>query len=142
MIYHITPDGWEHPIAFGSRTLLCAKQNFSSGEGGVVTDLWYQEVSCVSYGRNFILEIDHKSLIAIFGSKKGIPMMGAACCSDGLYNYQHTTNRSIFIQCKSMQMLMIFHGFNWMKGIWKFTMLNQEFSMCLSWTVYLSPPLN
>ena len=30
------------------------------------------------YGRNFILETDHKSLTYIFGPKKGIPQMAAS----------------------------------------------------------------
>ena len=64
------------------------------------------------YGHKFILETDHKSLTAIYGLKKGIPLIGVARLQRWaiqLSPYQY--------ECKSMLMLMVFHSCHWMKDI-------------------------
>ncbi|XP_058796648.1 uncharacterized protein K02A2.6-like [Phymastichus coffea] len=78
-ISHIFPDGIERPIAFGSRLLTKAERNYAQidKEALALTFIvthFYQYL----YGRQFILETDHKPLIHIFGPKKGIPQMAAS----------------------------------------------------------------
>ena len=58
VLSHILPDGSEHPISFASRTLSASEKNYSQ--------------------RKFSLVTDHKPLLAILGSKKGIPPLAAA----------------------------------------------------------------
>ena len=79
VISHIMPDGKEHPIAFASRTLSSSEHNYSQIEKEALSLIYgIRKFHNYLYGRKFILETDHKPLTAIFSSKKGIPVMGAA----------------------------------------------------------------
>ena len=65
-----TLDIQKHPIAFASRTLSCAEQNYSQLEN----EAW-SLIYCITkfhvyqYDKKFNLETDHNPLIAIFGPK-------------------------------------------------------------------------
>jgi transposase InsO family protein len=79
VISHVTPDGQEHPIAFASQTLSKAQRNYSQVEKEALSLVFgVKKFHCYLYGRRFRLETDHKPLTAIFGSKKGVPVMAAA----------------------------------------------------------------
>lgn len=94
VISHITSDGQEHPIAFASRTLSKAEQNYSQIEKEALSLVYgISKFHCYLYGRKFILETDHKPLTVIFGQKKGVPVMAAArlqrwAIQLGAYSYE------------------------------------------------------
>ncbi|XP_018406502.1 PREDICTED: uncharacterized protein K02A2.6-like [Cyphomyrmex costatus] len=78
VVSHILPDGSDRPIAYASRVLSVAQRNYSQLDREALAlvfgvKAFHQYV----YGRNFILETDHKPLTYIFGPKKGIPQMAA-----------------------------------------------------------------
>lgn len=79
VISHVFPREVRRPIAFASKVLSRAEENYSQLDRealalvfGVKT--FHQYV----YGRKFLLETDHKPLVYIFGPKKGIPQMAAS----------------------------------------------------------------
>ena len=77
VISHVTSDGgWERLIAFASRELSSSERNYPQ----IALSLIYgiRKFNSYLYGQRFALEMDHKPLTAIFGSKKGIPAMIAA----------------------------------------------------------------
>lgn len=66
------------PLAYASRTLLKAEQNYSQIEKeGLALIFAVKKFHKFIFGRRFILQTDHKPLLAIFGSKKGIPVFTA-----------------------------------------------------------------
>uniref|UniRef100_A0A914Y739 RNA-directed DNA polymerase n=1 Tax=Panagrolaimus superbus TaxID=310955 RepID=A0A914Y739_9BILA len=76
VISHIYPDGKEKPIQFFSRALNPTQQRYSQTEkealaliAAVKTFHRYLE------GRKFTLLTDHKALLALFGKKKGKPVL-------------------------------------------------------------------
>ena len=79
VISHIMPDGKEHPIIFAFHTLSSSERNYSQIEKEALSLIYgIRKFHNYLYGQKFILETDHKPLTAIFGSKKGIPVMAAA----------------------------------------------------------------
>ncbi|XP_036319830.1 uncharacterized protein K02A2.6-like [Rhagoletis pomonella] len=64
-ICHIMPDSTERVIAHAACTLSSTEQKYSQIEEA----LFHRYI----FGRRFILWTDHKPLLSIFGSKKGIP---------------------------------------------------------------------
>lgn len=68
----------EHPIAFASRTLNKAETGYSMVDKEAL-GIFFGVVKFQQYliGRRFTIRTDHKPLVAIFGEKKGIPVMAA-----------------------------------------------------------------
>ena len=73
VLSHIMDDGQERPIAYASRTLTAAEKNYSQLEKealGVVFGV--QKFHNYLYGREFIIESDHRPLAFIFNGQKAI----------------------------------------------------------------------
>jgi hypothetical protein len=78
VLSHLYPDGTERPIAFASRTLTRTEQKYSQIDKEALAIVWavqkfYLYLKC----RRFTLITDHKPLVAIFGSKRGLPVLAA-----------------------------------------------------------------
>ncbi|KAL3122074.1 hypothetical protein niasHT_009367 [Heterodera trifolii] len=78
-ISHVFPDKSERVIEHASCTFNAAQQNYSQIEKEALGLVFaVQKFHRVLYGRKFTLLTDHKPLLAIFGSKKGIPIYAAS----------------------------------------------------------------
>ncbi|KAL6724111.1 hypothetical protein Aduo_019035 [Ancylostoma duodenale] len=74
VIPHRYPDESEKAIAHASHSLLPVEKNYSQIEReGLALIYAIQKIHKMLHGRKFTLLTDHKPLLAIFGSKKGIP---------------------------------------------------------------------
>ncbi|GFV09104.1 uncharacterized protein K02A2.6 [Trichonephila clavipes] len=73
---HVYPDGSERPIAFASRTLSGSKK-YSQIDKALSIVWAVRKFYLYLKGRRFTLITDHKPLIAIFGSKRGLPVLAA-----------------------------------------------------------------
>ncbi|XP_055522952.1 uncharacterized protein K02A2.6-like [Wyeomyia smithii] len=77
-IAHIFPDGTVRAICHVSRSLTAAESKYSQIEKeGLALIFAVTKFHRILFGRHFILETDHKPLLTIFGSKKGIPIYTA-----------------------------------------------------------------
>lgn len=97
VLLHVYPNGAERPNSFASRTLTKAEKNYETIYIEALEIYWgvrkfYQYL----LGTKFILELDHKPLLALFGEEKGIPLMAtgrlqrwALYLSGFIYMFQH-----------------------------------------------------
>ncbi|XP_055604793.1 uncharacterized protein K02A2.6-like [Uranotaenia lowii] len=77
-IAHRFPDGTIRAICHVSRSLTAAESNYSQIEKeGLALVFAVTRFHRMVFGRRFILETDHKLLLSIFGSRKGIPVYTA-----------------------------------------------------------------
>ena len=73
-ILHKMSDGKLKPVAHASRSLLPAERNYSQIEKEALAIIFaVTKFHRYIHGRSFILQTDHKPLISIYGSKKGLP---------------------------------------------------------------------
>lgn len=79
MISHLFTDGSEKAVAHAARALTKTEKNYSQIEKEALAIVFaVQKFHKMLYGRRFTLLTDHKPLLAIFGSKKGIPIYTAS----------------------------------------------------------------
>lgn len=78
-IFHTMENNEERPIAFASKTLNKAQSNYSTIDREALAIFFgVKKFQHYLIGRKFILQTDHKPLVSIFGSKRGIPEMAAS----------------------------------------------------------------
>ncbi|GFQ96643.1 uncharacterized protein K02A2.6 [Trichonephila clavata] len=66
----------ERPIAFASRTLSGSEKKYSQIDKEALSIVWaVKKFYLYLKGRRFTLITDHKPLVAIFGSKRGLPVL-------------------------------------------------------------------
>ena len=79
VLSHVLPDNSERPIAFASRSLSQSEKNYAQIEKEALALIFaVKKFHQFLYGRKFTLLTDHKPLLAILGSKSGIPSLAAA----------------------------------------------------------------
>ncbi|GBL78642.1 Transposon Tf2-6 polyprotein [Araneus ventricosus] len=78
VVSHIYPDGSERTIAFVSKTLSKTEQKYSQINKEALAIVWVVKKFPLCFkGRRFTLVIDHKPLVAIFASKRGLAVLTA-----------------------------------------------------------------
>lgn len=79
ILSHVYKNNDLRPIAFVSKALSKAEQNYSTIEKEALAIVFcVTKLKQYLIGNNFTLKTDHKPLISIFGENKGLPLMAAA----------------------------------------------------------------
>lgn len=79
ILSHVGADGTKKPIAFVSRALSQSERNYSVIQKEALAIIFsVTKLRQYLLGVHFILECDHKPLLAIFGENKGLPVLAAA----------------------------------------------------------------
>ena len=79
VLFHILPNGEERPIAYASKSLTPTEKNYSQVEReGLSIVFGVKKFHQFLWGHTFQLVTDHKPLVTIFGSKKGVPTIIAS----------------------------------------------------------------
>lgn len=79
VLSHKMKDGSERPIAFASRSLNKAEQNYAQIDREGLSLVWgVKKFNQYLYGKHFTLITDHQPLVAIFSPSKSVPTMMAA----------------------------------------------------------------
>ncbi|XP_054277868.1 uncharacterized protein K02A2.6-like [Macrosteles quadrilineatus] len=74
-IFHRYPNGEEKPIAYASKTLNKAEQNYSQIEREALALIYaIKKFRIYLWGTHFLIQTDHRPLLSIFGSSKGVPV--------------------------------------------------------------------
>lgn len=78
VISHRQIDSSEEPIAHASKTLSKSERNYNQIEKESLALVFgVRKFHQFLYGREFVLLTDHKPLVTVFGSEKGIPLVTA-----------------------------------------------------------------
>ena len=79
VLSHIMPDGSEKPVAYASRSLATAKKNYSQLDKEALAVIFgVKRFHQYIFGRTFQFVSDHKPLMSILDTQKGIPVMASA----------------------------------------------------------------
>ena len=79
VLSHRMTDGSERPIAFASRSLNKAEQNYAQIDREGLSLIWgVNKFHQYLYGKNFTLITNHQPLVAIFNPGKSVPAIKAA----------------------------------------------------------------
>ena len=78
VLFHRFPDGRERPVANASKTLTDAQRKYSQIQKEALSIVFaLQKFHQYLYGRRFILVMDDKPLLALFGPHKATPVLPA-----------------------------------------------------------------
>lgn len=78
VLSHVFPGGRERPIAFASKTLTTTERKYSQLDKEALAIVWaVKKFYLYLKGSRFTLITDHRPLVHIFGSKKGLPVLTA-----------------------------------------------------------------
>lgn len=79
VLSHVFANGCELPIAYASRMLNKAEQQYAQiNKEALGLIFGIQHFHQYLYGRKFVLVTDHKPLLSIFGPKNATPSLAAA----------------------------------------------------------------
>ena len=78
VISHLESNGQERPVAFASRALIKTQRGYALEREALAIIYGVRKFHQYLYGREFILQTDHKPLTTILGPKTAIPTLAAA----------------------------------------------------------------